>query len=436
MPSSTKGHYDDHYPTLVAVPRPHPPLPSRIVVAMSGGVDSSTVAAMLKAEGHEVIGITLQLYDHGLVVGKKGACCAGKDIYDAQMAAERLSIPHYVFDYESAFKEEVIDKFIDGYIKGETPIPCILCNQKVKFRDLLRAARQLNADAMATGHYVRKIVNDFGESELHKAVDENKDQSYFLFTTTQEQLDFLMFPLGGMNKDETRKLARSYGLELADKPDSQDICFVPNGDYRQVIEKIRPGSFIQGNIVDSYGAILGGHNGIINYTVGQRRGIGIANEQAIYVVAIDAAKNEVIVGTKDKLKGKNLLIRDINWLGREIKEDDEVECLVKLRSTHKGSTAKLRMLDNDMAYVTLYEEYFAITPGQACVVYGVDSSLNPSKRQLSDLERGLSQCIDGTPIGLNRKAHDATTADTDNSSFIHYTRVLGGGWIEKEIKDT
>lgn len=361
----------------------------RIVVAMSGGVDSSTVACLLKDQGHEVIGITLQLYDHGLAVGKKGACCAGKDIYDAQRAAEKIGIPHYVFDYETAFKEEVIDKFIDSYIKGETPVPCILCNQKVKFKDLLRAAQQLNADAMATGHYVRKIINN-GKAELHKALDENKDQSYFLFTTTQAQLEFLSFPLGDMHKNETRNLARQYGLEVADKQDSQDICFVPDGNYRQVIEKLKPTAFAKGNIIDSSGKILGQHNGIVNYTIGQRRGIGLASDKPLYVIALNAVNNEVIIGPKEELSGTSLLVKGLNWLEhRSFSPKEEIECIVKLRSTHSGSLAKIKLLDSDEGQVELYEKYFAITPGQACVAYSLSSS-----------------------------------------------QLLGGGWIVKEIKNS
>ncbi len=377
----------------------HEPIshPRKIVVAMSGGVDSTTVAAMLKSEGHEVIGITLQLYDHGLVVGKKGACCAGIDIYDAQMAAEKIGIPHYVFDYENSFKEEVIDKFVDGYLQGQTPIPCILCNQKIKFRDLLKAARQLNADSMATGHYVRKIINN-GKAELHKGIDETKDQSYFLFTTTQDQLEFLLFPLGHLNKSETRALAESYDLEIANKPDSQDICFVPNGNYRAIIDKIRPNSFIPGNIVDKNGKILGQHKGIINYTIGQRKGIGISNIDPLYVTAINAKTNEIIVGVKDELKGKKLLIGSINWLGEEINIEDKVECIVKLRSSHSGSNALIRILDNHMGEITLYDDYFAITPGQACVIYSAQSF---------------------------------ATQDMHTS-----TRLLGGGWIIEEIKES
>jgi len=271
-----------------------------IVVAMSGGVDSSVVAAMLHEQGHDVIGITLQLYDHGMALQKKGACCAGQDIYDAKMVADRLGIPHYVFDYESKFKQEVIDDFADSYLNGETPLPCVKCNQSVKFHDLLKAAKELKADALATGHYIQKIING-NRAEMHKGFDENKDQSYFLFATTKEQLDYLMFPLGGQTKEETRALAEKYNLEVANKPDSQDICFVPNGNYRDIITKLRPGSDKAGKFIHIDGYEIGDHKGIINYTVGQRKGLGISFGSPLYVIKIDPEENKVYVGPESDL---------------------------------------------------------------------------------------------------------------------------------------
>lgn len=352
----------------------------KIVVAMSGGVDSSTVAAILADQGHEVIGVTLQLYDHGVALERKGACCAGQDIYDAQMAAEKIGIPHYVLNYESIFKESVMDDFADSYLRGETPIPCVRCNQKVKFQDLFKVAKDLGADCLATGHYVQRIEND-GKAELHVGSDMMKDQSYFLFTTTQDQLDFLRFPIGHLNKSQTRKLAKQYGLEIADKPDSQDICFVPNGSYSSVIEKLRPGSLDEGNIVMKDGTVVGKHNGIINYTIGQRRGLGVSHETPLYVIKINPNENEVIVGYKEDLLSNHLIAKEVNWLAGEIPPEG-VKCTARLRSVHKGLQATVFAEDGNKIRVALEEPYNGITPGQACVLY------------------------DGT-------------------------RLLGGGWIEK-----
>jgi len=340
----------------------------KIVVAMSGGVDSSTVAAMLVAEGHEVIGITLQLYDVNSVGLKKGTCCAGIDIYDARNVAEKLGIPHYVLNYESKFKQSVIDKFADSYINGETPIPCIRCNQTVKFSDLLKMAEDLGADELATGHYVRKAIKD-GNSEMHRGCDDKKDQSYFLFATTQKQLDFLSFPLGGYTKEQTRALAKQYNLETSDKPDSQDICFVPDGDYKKIIEKLRPGALEKGNILDIDGKVIGEHNGIINYTIGQRRGIGVGGHEPLYVIKIDPKTNSIIVGPEQYLRKIKFHITDTNWLIDEnMLQDMEVD--VKLRSTHLGCKAKIcKTEDNDVYRVELLEHQRSITPGQACVVY-------------------------------------------------------------------
>ncbi len=338
----------------------------RIVVAMSGGVDSSTSAAILKAEGHEVLGITLKLYDDGLIQGKKGACCAGIDIYDAQIAAEKIGIPHYVFDYGSRFKEQVIDDFVDSYLKGETPIPCIKCNQKIKFLDLLRAARELGADSLATGHYVRKL-DGILETELHAGLDRSKDQSYFMFTTTREQLDFLQFPVGAMNKSQTRALAVKYGLEVAAKPDSQDICFVSD-NYKNFIKMTRPSVNIAGDIISKDGRVLAKHEGISNFTIGQRKGIGISSKEPLYVIAINKKENQVTVGSMCDLLSNALTVRDINLLASNIA--DRIECVVKLRSAHMGSKATVSFSpDRRHASVTLHEPYAGIAPGQACVMY-------------------------------------------------------------------
>jgi tRNA-specific 2-thiouridylase len=342
--------------------------PKKVVVAMSGGVDSSTVAAILKHQGHEVIGVTLQLYDYGLTVGKKGACCAGQDIYDALQAAEKIGIPHYVLNYENIFKESVIDDFADSYLRGETPIPCVRCNQRVKFRDLFKVAKDLNADCLATGHYVRRIENG-PEAELHQGFEITKDQSYFLFTTTREQLEYLRFPIGGLNKSQTRELAKHFGLNVADKPDSQDICFVPDGSYSKVIEKYRPGALDSGNIIFKDGTPLGRHEGIINFTIGQRRGIGISSSEPLYVIKIDPDTNDVIVGHKDDLKSATLEIKEVNWLAKAPNVGESLKCSVKLRSAHKHIEAEITALENGRAKVDLAQSYSGITPGQACVMY-------------------------------------------------------------------
>ncbi|MEC8196167.1 MAG: tRNA 2-thiouridine(34) synthase MnmA [Pseudomonadota bacterium] len=353
-----------------------PPSETRVVVAMSGGVDSSVVAAQLADEGYDVVGVTLQLYDHGAALAKKGACCAGIDIHDARRVAEEKGFPHYVLDYENIFQDAVIDEFADSYLGGATPVPCIRCNERVKFKDLLETAKDLDADCMATGHYIQRKMGDNG-AELHSAADARRDQSYFLFSTTPEQLDYLRFPLGHLpNKDATRALAAEYGLAVADKPDSQDICFVPNGDYASVIEKLRPGAAEPGDIVDPDGNVLGQHNGVIHYTIGQRRGLGIGGlSTPLYVVKLDVDKKQVIVGPKEMLSTRIVPVREINWLGDEPFESrEEWHMAVKVRSTRPPREAIIRPTGPDTAEVELLTPEEGVSPGQACVFYDNDSS--------------------------------------------------------------
>ena len=355
------------------------PQDTRVVVAMSGGVDSSVTAAVLREEGYDVVGITLQLYDHGLALQKPGACCAGQDIYDARQVADRIGIPHYVLDYEGRFSQDVMDDFADSYLRGETPIPCVRCNQRVKFRDLLNTARDLGADALATGHYVRRIAGPQG-AELHRAVDPAKDQSYFLFATTREQLEFLRFPLGGLTKPETRALAERHGLEVAAKPDSQDICFVPNGNYAEVVAKLRPGSVEPGDIVHVDGRVLGRHKGVVHYTVGQRKGLGIGGirgqeEEALYVVRLEPARRRVVVGPRRDLARSLVMVRDVNWLGPDLADGTGIEVSVKLRSAQPAASAIWRAGPDGSARVELQEPQHGIAPGQACVVYQGDRVL-------------------------------------------------------------
>lgn len=345
------------------------PKNGRIVVAMSGGVDSSVTAALLADEGYDVVGVTLQLYDHGVAINRKNACCAGQDIADAGKVAEKIGIPHYVLNYESRFRDEVIDVFADSYIRGETPIPCILCNQTVKFRDLVGVARDLGASALATGHYIRR-VECAGGVKLYKAVDDSKDQSYFLFSTTLEQLDFLRFPLGEYTKEETRKLAKRYDLPVAEKPDSQDICFVPEGRYSDVVLKIRPDSAKKGEIVDIHGNVLGEHRGIIHYTIGQRRGLNLDRaEEALYVVKIEPDSKRLVVGPKESLTTTSITLSNVNWLGEELPAGKVIECDVKVRSMRPPVPAYLELLEECTAKVELAVSELGIAPGQACVFY-------------------------------------------------------------------
>ena len=362
---------------------PGRPQDNRVVVAMSGGVDSSVVAALLKEQGYDVIGITLQLYDHGEAVQAKGTCCAGQDIHDARRVAETLNIPHYVLDYEERFANAVMEEFADSYLSGETPIPCVSCNQNIKFKDLLRTAEDLGAAALATGHYISSKPGPRGW-ELHRAVDAERDQSYFLFGTTPAQLELLRFPLGTLKKSETRELARRYGLSVSEKSDSQDICFVPTGRYTQVIERLRPDAANPGEIVTIDGEVVGCHDGIINYTIGQRRGLGIAAAEPLYVVRLDAENSRVVVGPRASLRIRRVWLRDLNWLGDEPFDrlpEAGLEVDARIRSTGIPQTATL-MNQDGAAFVHLHEGEDGVSPGQACV-------------------------------------------------FYHGTRVLGGGWIAR-----
>jgi len=366
----------DDTPPLNSLGFAKAPADTRVVVAMSGGVDSSVVAAMLAEEGYDVVGVTLQLYDHGAALAKKGACCAGIDIHDARRVAEDMGFPHYVLDYENVFKDAVIDEFADSYLGGATPVPCIRCNERVKFKDLLETAKDLEADCMATGHYIQRLMGNNG-AELHAAADANRDQSYFLFSTTAEQLDYLRFPLGHLpSKDATRALAEKYGLRVANKPDSQDICFVPNGDYASVIRKLRPEAADPGDIVDTDGKVLAQHDGVINYTIGQRRGLGIGGlADPLYVVRLDADRKEVVVGPKHMLATRTVPVKEINWLGDEpFASRKEWHVAVRVRSTRPPTEAVLRPLSDTTAEVELLVAEEGISPGQACVFYDPDSS--------------------------------------------------------------
>ena len=362
------------------------PKDTKVVVAMSGGVDSSTVAGLMKKEGYNVVGITLKLYDDAKSSKKSKQCCAGQDILDAKRVSRQLNIDHKILYYQKRFKKDVIDSFVDSYLVGETPIPCVKCNQTVKFRDLYAYARELNADALVTGHYVNRIQKN-GNAEMYRAADLTRDQSYFLFTTTQEQLNFLRFPLGVLNKEETRKIASELNLNVADKPDSQDICFVPNGNYASVINKYKPESFKEGDILDTKGKVIGKHEGIINFTIGQRKGIGISHKEPLYVVNIIAKENKVIVGNREALSIKKIYLKDINFLSDIENHSDGL--FIKVRSTGKLIKAKVN-LDKTKTEVNLEENEIGISPGQACVFY--------SKNRFGD-------------------------------------KVLGGGWISKTVNN-
>ncbi len=369
-----------------------PPSETRVVVAMSGGVDSSVVAAMLKTAGHDVIGITLQLYDHGEATFRKGACCAGQDIYDARRVAEKLQIPHYVLDYEERFQRAVIDRFADSYVAGETPIPCVNCNTQIKFKDLLDTAQELGADVLATGHYIRRREGKHGP-ELARAEDAERDQSYFLFATTKKQLDKLWFPLGDLPKAEVREQARRLGLPVADKPDSQDICFVPTGSYADVIERLKPEALTPGEIVHVDGRVLGRHDGIVHYTVGQRRGLGIACGEPLYVVKLNAARNEVVVGAREALATRQIRLREVNWLGDdrlEVAAKEGLSIYARVRSTQAPKPAVLHAGSDGQVTVLLADAADGIAKGQACVFYSQSGS---------------------------------------------EARILGGGWIDATLRD-
>jgi tRNA-uridine 2-sulfurtransferase len=350
---------------------PRPRSEIRVVAAMSGGVDSSVAAALLKYAGYDVVGVTLQLYDHGAALKKQGACCAGQDIHDARRVAEALGIPHYVLDYESRFRQQVMEDFADTYLKGSTPIPCVRCNQTVKFKDLLATARDLGAQAMVTGHYIRRAVNANGIAELARAADPDRDQSYFLFATTRDQLDFLRFPLGGMRKADVRRAASALGLQVATKPDSQDICFVPAGKYSDIVEKLRPGAAGAGDIVHMDGRVMGRHDGVIRYTIGQRRGLGVAAGEPLFVVKLDAANKRVIVGPREALLTRALSIGESNWLG-EGSLADACEAgtlaLARVRSTRAPAPGRMALMDGEPGFVFDAPEE-GVAPGQACVLY-------------------------------------------------------------------
>ena len=351
------------------------PAETRVVVAMSGGVDSSVVAGLLAREGYDVVGITLQLYDHGQTTKRKGACCAGQDIHDARRVAEQLAIPHYVLDYEKRFSEAVIGTFADSYLAGETPVPCIACNSQIKFKDLLATARELGADALATGHYVASRQGAAGR-ELHQSADTERDQSYFLFSTTREQLDFLRFPLGDRRKAEVRALAAEMAMPVAGKSDSQDICFVPSGSYAQIIEKLRPGAVMPGDIVHVDGRVLGRHAGIINFTIGQRRGLGVTTGEPLFVIKLDADAREVVVGPKDHLRTGAILLREVNWLGDKPLDDgsgEGIAMFVRIRSSQAPQPATLLPLASGKAQVLIHGGEHGVSPGQACVFYADDS---------------------------------------------------------------
>jgi len=376
----------DMTPGVNSLGIPKAPAETRVVVAMSGGVDSSVVAALLKGEGYDVLGVTLQLYDHGEAIHRKGACCAGQDIQDARDVAARLGIPHYVLDYESRFKDKVMDSFAKSYVAGETPIPCVACNQHIKFADLFDTARDLGADVLATGHYISSAEDEEGERALYRAIDADRDQSYFLFATTRDQLKLLRFPLGDLPKPEVRKLAHEFGLAVAEKADSQDICFVPSGKYTDVIERLIPGAAEPGDIVHVDGRVLGTHDGVIHYTIGQRKGLKLGSNTAgkgdpLYVVKLDSHQRRVVVGPRSALATRFVMLRDVNWIGPSRIEDlpeNGLEVAVRLRSTRPPGSAILRRINGEVQ-VELAADEEGVSPGQACVFY---EDSNPRARVL------------------------------------------------------
>jgi tRNA-uridine 2-sulfurtransferase len=383
------------------------PAATRVVVAMSGGVDSSVTAALLAEAGYDVVGITLQLYDHGAASHRKGACCAGRDIHDARAVAERIGIPHYVLDYESRFKEAVIDRFAESYVLGETPVPCVECNQSIKFRDLLQTARELGARILATGHYVASRALPGGARALYRAREAERDQSYFLFATTRVQLDLLRFPLGDRTKAQTRELARRFGLPVADKEDSQDICFVPSGHYADVIERLRPGAAAPGEIIDLDGRVLGRHDGIIHFTVGQRRGLGVAIGEPLYVVRLDAPSRRVVVGPREALRTSRISLRDVNWLGDGTVEEaltNRPEVFVKVRSTRPPQAAWLRRGTDGGIDVELIGSEDGVSPGQACAFYAA------TEGQARVLGGGIITSTVAVPTGKRAFAADLAAA--------------------------
>lgn len=397
-----------------------PPSQTRVVAAMSGGVDSSVVAAMLKREGYDVIGVTLQLYDHGVAINKAGSCCAGQDIHDARRVADSIGIPHYVLDYESRFRNAVMEDFADTYLAGATPIPCVRCNQTVKFADLKRVAEDLGADCLATGHYVQRIDGEAGP-ELHRAADASRDQTYFLFATTRAQLDYLRFPLGGLPKTQVRELAAELGLRVAEKPDSQDICFVPNGKYQAVVEKLRPGAIESGEIVHVDGRVMGTHNGVINFTVGQRRGLGVATGEPLFVVKLDAPNKRVIVGPREALGVTGIALKEVNWIGEHVTSDEELngrEILVRVRSTREPMPATLRISSPARGGSVMTPDLIRGNDEGGPRKTTLISTVAPQETSAPRWHVDLATPEEGVAPGQAAVFYDPQTS-----------RVLGGGWI-------